>query len=82
MDKLLTTNDIAERWQCSIETVRSHVNKGLKAIPLSKKDYRYTLQDVIAYEEHLKDTLVSFKELDVKAKSRFDFKSTNQFKLV
>lgn len=54
MEKLLTTNDLATRWQCSVETVLKHTKKGLKVISLGSKDYRYSIQDILEYEEQLK----------------------------
>lgn len=74
MEKLLTTQELAERWQCSCDTVCNHISKGLRAIPISKKDYRYALNDVLDYEERLKETFNSYSDLTVKSKvNRFKY---------
>lgn len=73
MEKLLTTNDLAKRWQCSVETVLRHTKKGLKVISLGSKDYRYSIQDILEYEEYLK----SANEIDT-ASLRF---KSNKFKM-
>lgn len=64
MEKLLTTHDLSLRWQCSDETVLNHIPKGLKAIPLGSKDYRYSMNDILNYEEHLKTTMDSYSKLN------------------
>lgn len=64
MERLLKTQDLCERWQCSTDTVLGHIPKGLKVIPLGSKEYRYALNDVIEYEEHLKSTMDSYNKLN------------------
>lgn len=69
-EKLLKTEDVAERWGCTSEHVLSHIERGLQVIPLSSKDYRYSLQDVIEYENYLKSTNSSKAKLDNISKIR------------
>lgn len=59
MEKLLTTKDLCERWQCGNDLVLKHSKNGLKTIALSSKDYRYDLQDVIEFEKTLKSDRIA-----------------------
>lgn len=70
MERLLTTSDIAERWQCSKDYVLNQIPKGLEVIRLGKTDYRFELQDVINYEKYLKSMHSTMAKMNTTAKAK------------
>ncbi len=74
MDKLLTTSEVAAYFRVTPTTVTSKFTKqGLKFFPLSCKEYRYNMKDVLAFEERMKVNSLIKNEMDV---SSFKFRTT------
>lgn len=51
MSELLTTAQLAERWQCCAHTIRRRTD--LKPVRLSSRTIRYRLEDVLEKEREL-----------------------------
>lgn len=65
MEKLLTTSEVAEYFRVTPITVTSKFTKqGLKFFPLSCKEYRYNMKDIIAFEEKMKNNIKINKPID------------------
>ncbi|MCQ2976921.1 MAG: hypothetical protein MJ232_02795 [archaeon] len=64
MEKLLKTEEVAERWQVSKDYVLNQIPKGLVVIRLGKTDYRFDLEDVRNYESYLKSLNTSYQKMD------------------
>lgn len=74
MDKLLTTSEVAEYFQVTPNTVTAKFTKqGLKFFPISCKEYRYNMKDVLAFEERMKVNSLIKTQMDV---SSLKFKTT------
>lgn len=82
-EKLLKTKELCERWQCSPDVVSKHIQKGLKAIPLSARDYRFSIKDIEEYEEQLKTAKSSYDTLNFEAKDKmFKIAKIKNYQLV
>lgn len=68
MERLLKTEEVAERWQCSKDYVLNQIPKGLEVIVLGKTDYRFDINDVLNYEKYLKTVRTTLNRMNTTAK--------------
>lgn len=56
MERLLTTEDVMKYFNVkNSRTIAKFRNQGLKFIPIGNKDYRYKVEDVEEFTDHLKE---------------------------
>lgn len=77
MEILLTTKDLCKRWQCSTDYVYDAAKKGLEVIPLGAKDFRFSIDDVIDYENSLKEKNRAYLTLNSNIKTLLNKKKCN-----
>ena len=84
-NKLLTTKEVAEYFQVSSDTVLvNFIKRGLRYIPVSTKDYRYEMQDVLDFKDMIKTTYEDNDYFDYKIKvNRFkNVKCNRKYELI
>lgn len=83
MEKLLTTNEVAEYFRVTPITVTSKFTKqGLKFFPISCKEYRYNMKDVIAFEERMKVNSLIKTQMDVSCFKNMTTRNASGIKLI
>lgn len=72
MDRLLTTNEVAEYFKVKPRTItQKFIGQGLKVIPIGKKDYRYDKKDVEEFAETLKSIAEIQQEPAIRRKPKY-----------
>lgn len=83
MDKLLTTSEVAAYFRVTPTTVTSKFTKqGLKFFPLSCKEYRYNMKDVLAFEERMKVNSLIKNQMDVSSYKFMTTRNSSGIKLI
>lgn len=84
MEKLLKTEEVAQRWQCSKDYVLNQIPKGLEVIRLGQKDFRFDIKDVMNYEMYLKNVQSTMTRMNNAAAQRRAtiVKFTNDYKII
>lgn len=83
MEKLLTTNEVAEYFRVTPITVTSKFTKqGLKFFPISCKEYRYNMKDIIEFEENMKNNIRVNKPIETNNYKYFTTSKKAPIKLI
>lgn len=75
MEKLLTTKEAMQYFNVKdSRTISKFIRMGLKVIPIGQRDFRFKLEDLEEFAEHLKElaqqNIIQVNPIRRKAKSR------------